>query len=60
MDTNALKHWTTNMKGYIGDPITVEFDRPPLFSKRPHCPDRFTWNGAVSYTHLTLPTSDLV
>ena len=29
---------------YIGDPITVEFDRPPLFSKRPPCPDRFTWN----------------
>ena len=32
---------------YIGDPITVEFDRPPLFSKRPNCPDRFTWNGAT-------------
>jgi len=30
---------------YIGAPITVEFDRPPLYSKRPHCPDRFTWDG---------------
>lgn len=30
---------------YIGEPITVEFDRPPLFSKRPHCPDRFIWAG---------------
>ena len=30
---------------YIGDPITVEFDRTPLFSKRPHCPDRFVWRG---------------
>ena len=28
---------------YIGEIITVEFDRPPLFSKRPHCPDRFIW-----------------
>ena len=30
---------------YIGEIITVEFDRPPLFSKRPHCPDRFLWRG---------------
>jgi hypothetical protein len=30
---------------FIGEPITVEFDRQPLFSKRPHCPDRFIWNG---------------
>jgi hypothetical protein len=30
---------------YIGDPITVEFDRAPLYSKRPHCPDRFIWQG---------------
>ena len=32
---------------YIGEIITVEFDRPPLFSKRPHCPDRFVWRGEV-------------
>ena len=32
---------------YIGDPITVEFDRAPLYSKRPHCPDRFIWRGEV-------------
>lgn len=30
---------------FIGEPITVEFDRPPLYSKRPHCPDRLIWNG---------------
>ena len=30
---------------YIGEIVTVEFDRPPLFSKRPHCPDRFVWRG---------------
>lgn len=28
---------------FIGAPISVEFDRAPLFSKRPHCPDRFVW-----------------
>ena len=30
---------------YIGEVIAVEFDRPPLYSKRPHCPDRFIWRG---------------
>ncbi len=30
---------------YIGEIVTVEFDRRPLFSKRPHCPDRFLWRG---------------
>lgn len=30
---------------FLGEPITVEFDRPPLYSKRPHCPDRFVWNN---------------
>lgn len=30
---------------FIGAPIEVEFDRPPLFSKRPHCPARFVWEG---------------
>lgn len=28
---------------FIGQPIEVEFDRPPLFSKKPDCPDRFVW-----------------
>jgi hypothetical protein len=28
---------------FIGEPITVEFDQPPLFSKKPDCPDRFIW-----------------
>ena len=32
---------------YIGEAIAVEFDRPPLFSKRPHCPDRFIWRGEM-------------
>lgn len=30
---------------FIGEPIAVEFDEPPLFRKRPHCPDRMTWRG---------------
>jgi len=38
VDSSANTH-------YIGELITVEFDRPPLFSKRPHCPDRFLWRG---------------
>jgi hypothetical protein len=25
------------------EPITVEFDNPPVQEKSPHCPDRFTW-----------------
>ena len=28
---------------FIGEPITVEFDTPPLFSKKPDCPDRIIW-----------------
>jgi hypothetical protein len=28
---------------FIGEPITVEFDEPPTFSKKPHCPNRFVW-----------------
>jgi hypothetical protein len=28
---------------FIGQEITVEFDRPPLVEKKPPCPDRFNW-----------------
>lgn len=28
---------------FIGRSISVEFDRPPALSKKPPCPDRFTW-----------------
>jgi hypothetical protein len=28
---------------FIGEPILVEFDQPPLISKRPPCPSRFRW-----------------
>jgi hypothetical protein len=30
---------------FIGEPIQVQFDRPPLLEKKPGCPDRFTWQG---------------
>lgn len=30
---------------FIGDLITVMFDRPPLYSKSPPCPDGIVWQG---------------
>ena len=32
---------------FIGEPIAVEFKRPPLLEKKPDCPDRFTWRGEI-------------
>lgn len=32
---------------FIGEPITVDFNDPPLRSKTPKCPDRFVWRGAT-------------
>lgn len=32
---------------FIGQPIVVEFDKPPLFAKKPDCPDRFIWDGVT-------------
>ncbi|MFN2137362.1 MAG: DUF6504 family protein [Candidatus Promineifilaceae bacterium] len=29
---------------FLLDPITVEWDTPPLLEKKPRCPDRFTWH----------------
>lgn len=29
---------------FIGETIAVQFDEPPLFSKKPGCPDGFVWN----------------
>lgn len=29
---------------FIDEPIEVFFDKPPLFSKKPHAPDAFVWN----------------
>ena len=30
---------------FIGESITVRFDRPPVRRKTPPCPDGFTWQG---------------
>jgi len=30
-------------KHFIGEQVEVQFDKPPLFSKKPGCPDRFVW-----------------
>ena len=30
-------------KHFIWEQIEVQFDKPPLFSKKPDCPDRFVW-----------------
>ena len=30
---------------FIGDPITVEWDKPPYLEKKPTCPDRIVWHG---------------
>jgi hypothetical protein len=34
---------------FIGEEITVDFNKAPLLSKKPHCPDGFTWND-VTFT----------
>jgi hypothetical protein len=30
---------------FIGEPIEVQFDRPPVLEKAPPCPNAFTWGG---------------
>jgi hypothetical protein len=30
---------------FIGEPVEVEFDEPPLLQKKPGCPDAFLWHG---------------
>lgn len=32
---------------FIGEPIQVEFDHPPVFLKSPGCPDRFLWQDEL-------------
>ncbi len=31
------------MSRFIAEEITAEFDKQPLFEKKPGCPDRFIW-----------------
>jgi hypothetical protein len=30
---------------YIGEPIEVQFDSPPILEKKPGCPNGFIWEG---------------
>ena len=30
---------------FISEPITIQFVKPPIHIKKPHCPDRFNWRG---------------
>lgn len=30
---------------FVGEPIVVEYDQPPILEKKPDCPDRFIWRG---------------
>ena len=32
---------------FIGEAIEAQFDEPPLYAKRPGCPNRFVWRGTV-------------
>jgi hypothetical protein len=32
---------------FIGEPIEVEFDHPPVLIKSPPCPHRFRWRDAM-------------
>ena len=31
---------------FLFEPVEVSFERPPLFEKRPGCPQSFAWRGA--------------
>ena len=30
---------------FLDQPIEVNFDKPPVHEKSPHCPDGFVWEG---------------
>lgn len=32
---------------FIDEPIEVQFDQPPVFEKRPPCPDGFIWRATA-------------
>jgi hypothetical protein len=36
---------STKKSIYIGEMISVEFDEPLLFTKKPDCPSDFSWQG---------------
>lgn len=38
---------TSQKPVYIGETISVGFNKQPTYSKKPECPDSFTWRGKV-------------
>ena len=32
---------------FISEPIQAQFDKPPMLTKKPGCPDRFVWRGGT-------------
>jgi len=38
---------STKKTAYIGEMIAVGYDNPPLFMKKPDCPNTFFWNGST-------------
>ncbi|MEJ2749257.1 MAG: DUF6504 family protein [Anaerolineae bacterium] len=41
---------------FIGEPMTVECDKEPQFSKKPDCPDRIIWRGETLAVETVLET----
>ena len=38
---------STNKTAYIGERISVGFEKPLLLTKKPKSPDKFTWRGKI-------------
>jgi len=38
---------STKKTAYIGERISVGFEKPILFTKKPECPDEFTWREKI-------------
>lgn len=38
-----MAHTKHRFKEFISKPIMVHFSSPPTHSKKPHCPDQFSW-----------------
>lgn len=39
---------------FIGEPVEVVFDQPPLLEKKPHRPDGFIWRGETFHILQTV------
>jgi hypothetical protein len=39
---------------YLGEVISVGFNKAPIFRKKPACPDKFTWQGKIYFVNALL------